>query len=350
MNPGGLSPEQIKVICGWCKKHMRGPENAPPEHTSHGMCPECYKAMTGRDYVDEEDDDRRPNPPGKSWSPDMITFYQLLIEELPRSGLTTIRARDIEAIARDAGLTSLVGKAKSGGSKPASRRSDVLHRLVEDGLLTKHAHGGFKGNVYYTLNRVEGAGYSTWGPYYEHPPAPTGWVHYDAPVPPPPPPAALLASPDVGLLPPAPAPAPAPAAPRFAGRPLPIGVAPGAKWEVVAAPYGNGHPAWDFLHELRKSNRKVFDGVMETLTRLAASSEIKQSTVSGAEPVLLGPLRNLVWSIKRGQYRLVFAVHQGRIVLVDGFHKNEVETSNKKSRELRYARTKAIYDAYVQGR
>ena len=36
---GVIKVTPMKVICAWCNKHLRGPEDA--ELISHGICPEC---------------------------------------------------------------------------------------------------------------------------------------------------------------------------------------------------------------------------------------------------------------------------------------------------------------------
>lgn len=36
-------PSEIRVVCSWCGGHLRGPLEAPPERTSHGICGECAK-------------------------------------------------------------------------------------------------------------------------------------------------------------------------------------------------------------------------------------------------------------------------------------------------------------------
>jgi hypothetical protein len=40
---------QVKVICAWCKKHMRGKHDA--EKTSHGICDKCFKEQVGSDIA-----------------------------------------------------------------------------------------------------------------------------------------------------------------------------------------------------------------------------------------------------------------------------------------------------------
>ena len=32
---------ELKVTCAWCKRWLRGPEDAPPEKVTHGCCPKC---------------------------------------------------------------------------------------------------------------------------------------------------------------------------------------------------------------------------------------------------------------------------------------------------------------------
>jgi len=32
---------EIETICAWCHEHLSGPEQAPPERTSHGICADC---------------------------------------------------------------------------------------------------------------------------------------------------------------------------------------------------------------------------------------------------------------------------------------------------------------------
>ena len=34
----------IKVVCAWCKCHMKGDVNAT--NVSHGICDKCFKAVT----------------------------------------------------------------------------------------------------------------------------------------------------------------------------------------------------------------------------------------------------------------------------------------------------------------
>lgn len=33
----------MKVICAWCHCHISGPKDAPPDETSHGICPACLR-------------------------------------------------------------------------------------------------------------------------------------------------------------------------------------------------------------------------------------------------------------------------------------------------------------------
>jgi hypothetical protein len=35
--------ESLKVICAWCKTHIRGPASAPDHAVSHGICPACLE-------------------------------------------------------------------------------------------------------------------------------------------------------------------------------------------------------------------------------------------------------------------------------------------------------------------
>lgn len=37
----GWEPDEI--ICAWCGKHLAGPKDAPPERTSHSICPGCER-------------------------------------------------------------------------------------------------------------------------------------------------------------------------------------------------------------------------------------------------------------------------------------------------------------------
>lgn len=37
----GFGVSEIKVVCAWCKKHLRGPAEASIERTSHGICDSC---------------------------------------------------------------------------------------------------------------------------------------------------------------------------------------------------------------------------------------------------------------------------------------------------------------------
>lgn len=41
MSPEIDDLEDYKTICAWCKKHIKGDEDAV--RVSHGICPECYK-------------------------------------------------------------------------------------------------------------------------------------------------------------------------------------------------------------------------------------------------------------------------------------------------------------------
>lgn len=36
---------EMRVICAWCGRHMRGPQDAPPERTSHSICDSCARKM-----------------------------------------------------------------------------------------------------------------------------------------------------------------------------------------------------------------------------------------------------------------------------------------------------------------
>lgn len=35
----------MRVVCAWCGRHMRGPQDAPPERTSHSICDSCARKM-----------------------------------------------------------------------------------------------------------------------------------------------------------------------------------------------------------------------------------------------------------------------------------------------------------------
>lgn len=38
----GEGSPPLRSVCAWCKAHMGGPVDAPPERTSHGLCAGCY--------------------------------------------------------------------------------------------------------------------------------------------------------------------------------------------------------------------------------------------------------------------------------------------------------------------
>ena len=35
----------MSVYCGWCGKHLSGPQTDDPDKVSHGICKDCRKAQ-----------------------------------------------------------------------------------------------------------------------------------------------------------------------------------------------------------------------------------------------------------------------------------------------------------------
>ncbi len=40
----------LYVVCGWCGKDMGQKDGQGQTGISHGMCPACYKKLTGKEY------------------------------------------------------------------------------------------------------------------------------------------------------------------------------------------------------------------------------------------------------------------------------------------------------------
>ncbi|MBA7627048.1 hypothetical protein ES703_34509 [subsurface metagenome] len=53
----------MKIICAWCKRHIRDTEEEPRDKISHSMCEDCAKKMRSGGFEDgkftfEVDDQR----------------------------------------------------------------------------------------------------------------------------------------------------------------------------------------------------------------------------------------------------------------------------------------------------
>lgn len=41
-----MKESDLTVLCGWCGKHLRGPNTSDPQRISHGICAACEAKLT----------------------------------------------------------------------------------------------------------------------------------------------------------------------------------------------------------------------------------------------------------------------------------------------------------------
>lgn len=224
-----------------------------------------------------------------------------------------LRRKDIEALAKEHGLLSLVGS----GVKQSGRRTYIVRKLVQRGIAVKH--GTKAKSVFYT-------------------PGPALLAEPEPPLPPLPPPS--LATPTPALTPEPPT---LPLPPPKTGL-----VHQGTEWEVVAAQAGNRYPALDFLEDSGKGKRGRVNTahITQLLLQLA---DTPQGYVKSKSLKCFAVDDFTLCEIKKDQGRLFFTKHlhsrtkKKQLVLLQGFAKKQNQTSENELE--RAARLRSAYIA-----